>query len=91
VVAAIFEAKMTPEQAQRAAEVMREHIDIRSPAVVLAALHVDGEDVALVAYWESRAAFDAYLASVEVPGGIQIMRDAGVEPTVRVVDVPQFA
>ena len=59
--------------------------------MVLAALHLEGEQAALVAYWETREALEAYLATGETPRGTAIMREVGVEPTVRIVDVPQFA
>ena len=91
MVAAIFEAEMDAERAARVAELMRQHKDTRPADVVLATLHVDGEHVALVAYWRSREALDAYLASGETPRGTALMREVGVEPTMRVVDVPQFA
>ena len=91
MVAAIFEATLSAAQARRVAELMREHRHTRHPSVVLAALHLDGERAALVAYWETREALDAYLATGETPRGTAIMREAGAEPTVRIVDVPQFA
>lgn len=91
MVAAIFQAEMNTEQAAQVAELMREHKETRPADVVLATLHVDGNQVALVAYWRSREALDAYLATGETPRGTALMREVGVEPTMRVVDVPQFA
>jgi hypothetical protein len=91
VVAAIFEAELDAGQAARLAELMREHRETRPAAVVLAALHLDGARAELVAYWESREALESYLATGETPRGTALMREVGAEPTMRIVDVPQFA
>jgi quinol monooxygenase YgiN len=86
-VAAIFRATMSPEQAERLAELMREARPTRPEGVLTAALHVDGDAVELVAYWRDRQALDAYLATADVPRGVELMRKVGVEPEWRVVDV----
>jgi hypothetical protein len=86
-VAAVFEAKMSPEQARQLAELMRESRPTRPGGVLTAALHVEDGDVQLVAYWRDREALDAYLATVDVPRGVELMRKVGVEPAWRVVDV----
>jgi hypothetical protein len=86
-VAAIFEATMSREQADRLAELMSEARPTRPEGVVTAALHREGDAVQLVAYWRDRETFDAYLATVDVPRGVELMRKVGVEPAWRVVDV----
>jgi hypothetical protein len=88
--AVVLEAEMTPAQVERLAELMREHLTTRPPGVELAALLVDGSSARLVAFWGDGAELDAYLASVDEPRGVQLMREAGVEPTWRVVEVPQL-
>jgi quinol monooxygenase YgiN len=86
-VAAIFEAKMSREQAERLAALMEEARPTRPDAVETAILIVDGESVQLVAVWRDRETLDAYLATADVPRGTELMRKVGVEPRVRVVDV----
>jgi hypothetical protein len=87
MVAAVFDATMSREQAEQLAELMREARPTRPEGVVTAALHVEGEAVQLIAYWRDRATFDAYLETVDVPRGVELMRKVGVEPDWRVVDV----
>ena len=86
-VAAIFEATMSREQSEKLAELMREARPTRPEGVLTAALEVEGEAVRLVAYWRDRAMLDAYLATAEVPRGVELMRKVGVEPEWRVVEV----
>jgi Tfp pilus assembly protein PilN len=86
-VAAIFEATMSREQADRLAELMTEARPTRPEGVVTAALQVEGDAVQLVAYWRDRETLDAYLATVDVPRGVELMRKVGCEPDWRVVDV----
>ena len=87
MVAAVFEAKMSREQAEQLAELMREHRPTRPGGVLTAALLVDGEDVQLVAVWQDRETLQEYLDSGAVPRGTELMRKVGVEPELRVVDV----
>lgn len=89
-VAAVFEATMSREQAERLAALMREHVATRPAEVALATLHADGERVRLVAYWNSAEALDAYRAASPVLRGQALMREVGVEPEVSVVDVLAF-
>ena len=86
MVAAIFAARMSREQAEQLAALMEEARPIRPEGVLTAVLLVDGEDVQLVAIWRDRETLDAYLAEAEVPRGTELMRKVGVEPKVRVVD-----
>jgi hypothetical protein len=86
-VAAIFEAPMSREQAERLAELMQEGRATRPAGVVTAALLVDGDLVRLVALWRDRETLEAYLAEAPVPRGTELMRKVGVEPELRVVDV----
>jgi hypothetical protein len=87
VVAAVFEARMSREQAEQLAELMAEARPTRPAGVVTAALLVEGEDVKLVAVWRDRETLEAYLAEAPVPRGTELMRKVGVEPEMRVVDV----
>jgi hypothetical protein len=87
VVAAIFEARMSREQAERLAELMPEGRPMRPESVLTATLLVEGEDVKLVAVWRDRETLEAYLATGAVPRGTELMRKVGVEPEMRVADV----
>jgi quinol monooxygenase YgiN len=90
VVAAVFEARMSPEQAEQLAALMKEGRPTRPAGVITALLLVDGDDVRLVAVWRDRQTLDAYLATAPVPRGTELMRRVGVEPTLTVVEVPEL-
>ena len=81
---------MSREQADRLAELMDEARPTRPEGVLAAALHVEGAAVQLVAYWRDRETLDAYLATADVPRGVELMRKVGCEPAWRVVDVLDF-
>jgi len=87
MVAAIFDAQMSREQAEQLARLMDEGRATRPQGVLTASLqYVDGVGT-LTAYWRDRETLDAYLATAEVPRGTELMRKVGVEPQMRVVDV----
>ena len=86
MVAAIFEAMMSREQVERLAGLMHEARPTRPEGVVTAALLVEGEAVRLVAFWRDRETLDAYLATVDVPRGVELMRKVGCEPDWRIVE-----
>jgi quinol monooxygenase YgiN len=90
MVAAIFEARMSREQAERLAELMEEGRPTRPEGVLTAALLVDGDLVRLVAFWRDRETLEDYLATAAVPRGTELMRKVGVEPELRIVDVLDF-
>jgi hypothetical protein len=85
-VAAVFEARMGREQQARLAELMQLGRATRPAGVETAGLLADGELVQLVAFWRDRDTLDRYL-STDVPRGTQLMRQVGVEPKVRILDV----
>jgi hypothetical protein len=85
-VAAVFEARMTPEQARALAGLMEAGRATRPMGVETAGLLVDGDLVQLVAFWKDPDTLDRYL-STDVPRGTQLMRQVGAEPKVRIVDV----
>jgi hypothetical protein len=87
VIAAIFEAVLSGEQAEQLAELMREARPTRPAAVLSAALLVEDGRAQLLAFWPDRESFDRYLETAEVPRGTELMRKVGVEPTLRIVDV----
>ena len=87
VIAAIFEAALTREQAERLAELMREARPTRPAAVLSTALLVENGQAQLVAFWPDRESFDRYLQTAEEPRGTELMRKVGVEPTLRIADV----
>jgi hypothetical protein len=86
MVAAIFEASMSREQAERLAELMQEARPTRPGGVLTAALLVEGEAVQLIAFWKDRETLDHYLSTALVPRGTELMRKVGVEPELRIVD-----
>jgi hypothetical protein len=86
VVAAIFEAPMSHEQAERLARLMHDGRETRPDGVVTAALTVEGGIARLTAFWKDRDTLDRYLA-VSVPRGIELMRKVGIEPRVSIVEV----
>jgi quinol monooxygenase YgiN len=90
MVAAIFEARMSREQAERLAVLMQQGRPTRPEGVLTAALLVDDDLVRLVAFWRDRETLDRYLAAAEVPRGTELMRKVGVEPELRIVDVLEF-
>ena len=90
MVAAIFEARMSREQSERLAELMREGKATRPAGVVTAALLVDDDLVRLVAFWADRDTLDRYLAVAPVPRGTELMRKVGVEPELRIVEVAEL-
>jgi hypothetical protein len=87
VVAAIFEAEMSTEQAQHLARLMEEGRATRPVGVRTASLLYEEGVGTLIAYWADRETLDAYMATAEVPRGTELMRKVGVEPEMRVVDV----
>ncbi|MGH3082920.1 MAG: hypothetical protein ACRDNP_02470 [Gaiellaceae bacterium] len=87
VVAAIFEARMSAEQARQLARLMGEARPTRPAGVRTASLLYENGIGTLIAYWEDRETLDAYLATADVPRGTELMRQVGVEPEMRVVDV----
>jgi len=91
MVAAIFEAPMSAEQAAELAQLMDEGRPTRPPGVLTATLLYDGDRGRLVAVWKSRAELEQYIAEVEVPRGRELMRKVGAEPTMTVVDVLEHA
>ena len=86
MVAAVFEAEMSREQAGELARLMAEGRATRPAAVLSAALTYEDGRAALIAYWPDRQTLDDYLAT-SVPRGVELMRRVGVEPTTKVVDV----
>jgi hypothetical protein len=87
MVAAVFEARMSREQAERLAELMQDGRAKRPGGVVTAVLLVDGDLVRLVAVWRDRETLEAYRAEAPVLRGTELMRKVGVEPEVQFVDV----
>jgi hypothetical protein len=85
--AAIFEARMTREQALEVAELIRDATPRRPRGVLEVRLYLDGDVGRLVSLWESRETLEGYLAEAEVPRGTELMRAAGLEPKVWIVEV----
>ena len=85
--AAVVEAPLSRDQAERLAELMVEGKPTRPEGVVTAALLYEDGTGTLIACWESREVLERYLAEVDVPRGVELMRSVGAEPTLRVVEL----
>lgn len=85
--AVVLTADLDRGQADRLAELMADGRASRPAGVVSAALLYEAGVATLVACWESRETLDRYLASTEVPRGVELMRRVGVEPSLRVVEL----
>jgi quinol monooxygenase YgiN len=51
----------------------------------------DSDTWRIISVWRSREELDAYRASVETPGAFAIFRAAGVEPTLTIFEVAEYA
>ena len=91
MVAAVFEAELSAEQARELARLMDEMRSTRPKPVIVATLLYEEPRATLIAVWPSRAVLDDYLATTDVPRGAELMRKVGAEPTMRVVDVLEHA
>ena len=67
VIAAIFEAKLSRDQAEQLVELMRRGSRVATGGGDLDGAMLDGEDAQLIAFWPDRESFDAYVASVPRP------------------------
>jgi hypothetical protein len=90
MVAAIFEAPLSREQAERLVELMKEGKATRPAGVVNATLRYENGVASLVAVWRDRETLDRYLSMTPVPRGTELMRAVGVEPTVRIAQVLEY-
>ena len=77
-----FEAEMTREQAERLAALMAEGRSTRPEGVLTASLEYRGGRARLVAIWRDDETLSGYLAQAEVPRGVALMREVGVEPSI---------
>ena len=87
VVAAVFEAPMSREQALELARLMQEGRPTRPEGVLTAALAFEDGVARLTAYWRDRDTLERYLEETPVPRGMELMRKVGVEPSMRIVEV----
>ena len=87
VVAAVFEAPLTDEQAVELARLMHEGRSTRPAGVLTASLTMEDGVGRLTAYWRDRETLDRYLEEASVPRGVELMRKVGVEPTMRISEV----
>lgn len=87
MVAAIFQAPMSREQAERLASLMAGGRASRPSGVLNASLLYEDGVAQLVAVWRDRDTLDRYLSVTPVPRGTELMRAVGAEPTIRVVPV----
>jgi len=87
MVAAVFEASMSREQALRLAGLMQAGRPARPSGVLTASLLFEDGVGRLIAYWRDRDTLDRYLSTAAVPRGTELMRQVGAEPQVRIVEV----
>jgi hypothetical protein len=87
VIAAIFEAELTQEQAGRLAGLMQEGKATRPEGVLTATLLYERGHAQLIAVWRDRDTLDRYLAVTPVPRGAELMRKVGADAVMRLVPV----
>jgi len=85
--AVILEAELSRDQADRLAGLMHEGRATRPDGVVSAALVYEDGVGTLIACWADRGVLDHYLATTDVPRGVELMRKVGAEPSLRVVEL----
>jgi hypothetical protein len=90
VIAVVFEAELSREQAEELARLMDEGRPTRPAGVQTASLLYDGGTARLIAYWQDADTLNRYLAETPVPRGQELMRRVGAEPTMRIVEVLDF-
>jgi hypothetical protein len=78
---------MSYEQARELARLMEDNRPTRPSGVVTALLEYRDGYGRLLAVWQDRETLDHYLAEVDVPRGVELMRRIGLEPEVRRFDV----
>jgi hypothetical protein len=90
VIAVVFEAELSREQAEELARLMDEGRPTRPAGVQTASLLYDDGTARLIAYWQDEETLNRYLAETAVPRGQELMRQVGAEPTMRIVEVLDF-
>jgi hypothetical protein len=85
--AVVLEAELSRDQSDRLARLMDEGKATRPPGVAAAALLYENGVATLVACWADRAVLDDYLATTRVPRGVELMRQVGAEPSLRIVEL----
>jgi hypothetical protein len=90
MVAAVFEADMSREQAEELGRLMAEAAPTRPEKVINASLQYEDGVGRLIAVWDSRQSLEDYLAVEPVPRGTALMRKLGLEPEFRMVDVLEY-
>ena len=87
MVAAVFEARMSREQADELARLMAEGRPTRPDGVLTASLLYEDGVGRLIAYWKDRDTLDRYLSVTPVPRGAELMHKVGAEPAVKILPV----
>lgn len=90
MVAAIFEASLSPEQISKLAEKMKSGRADRPDGVLTAMLLVEDGIARLVAVWTDQDKLDRYLSMASVPRGTELFRSVGAEPTLKVAPVAEL-
>jgi hypothetical protein len=84
--AAIIEARMSRGRAEELVGLMREARPTRPEGVERTLLLHDGEVAQLVAVWKDRETLDRHLSVTPVSRGVELVRQVGAEPELRIVD-----
>lgn len=90
MVAAIFEAELSPEQISALAERMKGGREERPAGVMTAMLLVEDGRARLIAIWANQDKLDRYLAMAPVPRGTELFRTVGAEPTFKIAQVAEL-
>lgn len=91
MVITILEGKLTPAQADKLQALYRETAKTAPPGLVSYCLN-DQKDRSvwrIATVWKAQKELDDMLASGVTPKGRAMFQEAGVEPTLRVWDVPE--
>ncbi|MDX6399046.1 MAG: hypothetical protein QOJ43_2454 [Gaiellaceae bacterium] len=90
MIAVVFEAELSRQQADDLAHLMDDARPTRPAGVELATLLYEEGTARLIAYWRDEETLNRYLAETAVPRGQELMRQVGAEPTMRIVEVLDF-
>jgi quinol monooxygenase YgiN len=92
MIVTMVEARVGADRAEDLLDAFTTAADDLPAAIVESFLLRTADDLwRVVTVWRSRQALDAYRSTVDTPAAIEMFRDAGAEPNVRVFDVASHA
>jgi quinol monooxygenase YgiN len=95
MVMTISEGRVKPEKVGKLKEAYQKMVGGNMPSQVKEGFLVQSKNEPelwrLVGIWPSREVFEEYRRSVTTPAGIQMFREAGVEPKLELFEVIEYA